>query len=210
MRPLNSEALKKGAAALSAGDPALGRWIKTIGPLSFRPRPGHFRSLSQAIISQQLSAAAARTIHGRYLNLFAPARRPSPERVLATHPRRLRGCGMSKRKASYLRELARAFDSGPLRRRRFAEMADEEIIELLIPLPGIGRWTAEMFLLFCLGRPDIFSPGDLALRTGIERVAGKRLTDGAVLQRTAAWSPWRSIASLYLWKIAHWEGEPAG
>ena len=210
MQPLNSKSLKKGARALSTADPALGRWIKTIGPLSFRPRPGRFGSLSRAIISQQLSAAAARTIHGRYLDLFAPDRRPTPAKVLATRPRRLRSCGLSERKAFYLRELARAFDSGSLRRRRFAQMDDEEIIEALIPLPGVGRWTAEMFLLFCLGRPDIFSPGDLALRAGIERVAGKPLSDGEVLERTAAWSPWRSIASLYLWKISHWKGEPIG
>ena len=210
MQPLNSKSLKKGARALGTADPALGRWIKTIGPLSFRPQPGRFSSLSRAIISQQLSAAAARTIHGRYLDLFAPSRRPTPMRVLATRPQRLRSCGLSEKKTSCLREIARAFDSGPLCRRRFTQMGDEEIIEALIPLPGVGRWTAEMFLLFCLGRPDIFSPGDLALRAGIERVAEKKLSDGEVLERTAAWSPWRSIASLYLWKISHWEGEPAG
>ncbi|MEC9030937.1 MAG: DNA-3-methyladenine glycosylase 2 family protein, partial [Planctomycetota bacterium] len=74
---------------------------------------------------------------------------------------------------------------------------------------GIGRWTAEMFLMFCLGRPDIFSMGDLALRTGLERVAGGKLSDEEVLERSLAWSPWRTVACLYLWKISHWKGEPA-
>ena len=89
-------------------------------------------------------------------------------------------------------------------------MGDEEIIELLIPLPGIGRWTAEMFLIFCLGRPDIFSIGDLALRAGAEKVAGRKLKDRELLARTAGWAPWRSVASLYLWKIAHWKDAPPG
>jgi len=87
-------------------------------------------------------------------------------------------------------------------------MENEEVIELLIPLPGIGRWTAEMFLMFCLGRPDIFSMGDLALRAGIERVAGRKLNDEKVLERSRGWSPWRTVACLYLWKISHWKGEP--
>lgn len=210
MQPLNSDSLKEGARALSAADPVLGRWIETIGPLSFQPRPGRFHSLCRAIIAQQLSAAAARTIHGRFLALFAPGRRPTPARVLETRLLRLRSCGLSKKKAICLRELAAAFDTGPLRRRRFLQLGDEEIIDLLIPLPGVGRWTAEMFLIFCLGRPDIFSMGDLALRAGAERVAGRRLKDRELLKRARTWSPWRSVASLYLWKIAHWKTSPAG
>ncbi|MEC8895454.1 MAG: DNA-3-methyladenine glycosylase 2 family protein, partial [Planctomycetota bacterium] len=79
----------------------------------------------------------------------------------------------------------------------------------LIPLPGIGRWTAEMFLLFCLGRPDIFSIGDLALRAGVTRLAGREMNDRELLEHTRAWAPWRSVASLYLWKIAHWKDSPA-
>ena len=208
MRPLTRDSLKKGAAALARKDPALGRWIRLIGPLDFRPRPGRFHSLCRAIISQQLSAAAARSIHGRFIRLFAPTRRPTPRKLLDIRPRRLKCCGLSEKKVLYLRELARAFESGPLRRRRFANMENEKVIELLIPLPGIGRWTAEMFLMFCLGRPDIFSMGDLALRTGIQRVAGRELSDEKVIERSRGWSPWRTVACLYLWKISHWKGEP--
>ena len=210
MRPLTRDSLKKGAAALARKDPALGRWIRLIGPLDFRLRPGRFHSLCRAIISQQLSAAAARSIHGRFIRLFAPTRRPTPRKLLDIRSRRLKRCGLSGKKVLYLRELARAFESGPLRRRRFANMENEKVIELLIPLPGIGRWTAEMFLMFCLGRPDIFSMGDLALRTGIQRVAGRELNDEAVIERSRGWSPWRTVACLYLWKISHWKGEPAG
>ncbi|MFP6738115.1 MAG: DNA-3-methyladenine glycosylase 2 family protein [Planctomycetota bacterium] len=209
MQVLNSELLKKGCRILAAADPALGLWIETIGPLSFRPRPERFHSLCRAIIGQQLSNAAARTIHRRFLSLFAPARRPTPARLLKLEPRRLQGCGLSEKKALYLRELAAAFDGGHLRHRRLSKMSDEEIIELLIPLPGIGRWTAEMFLIFCLGRPDIFSIGDLALRAGVARVAGREMKDRELLEHAAAWAPWRSIASLYLWKIAHWKDTPA-
>ena len=208
MRPLTRDSLKKGAAALARTDPALGRWIRLIGPLDFRPRPERFHSLCRAIISQQLSAAAARSIHGRFASLFAPTKRPTPGKLLKIRPRRLKSCGLSEKKVLYLRELAKAFENGPLRRRRFASMENEEVIELLIPLPGIGRWTAEMFLMFCLGRPDIFSMGDLALRTGIERVAGRKLNDEKVLERSRGWSPWRTVACLYLWKISHWKGEP--
>ena len=210
MRPLTRDSLKKGAAALARKDPALGRWIRLIGPLDFRPRPERFHSLCRAIISQQLSAAAARSIHGRFIRLFAPTRRPTPRKLLDIRSRCLKRCGLSEKKVLYLRELARAFESGPLRRRRFANMENEKVIELLIPLPGIGRWTAEMFLMFCLGRPDIFSMGDLALRTGLQRVAGRELNDEAVIERSRGWSPWRTVACLYLWKISHWKGEPAG
>ena len=209
MQVLNSELLKKGSRVLAASDPALGRWIKTIGPLPFRPRPGRFHSLCRAIIAQQLSNAAARTIHRRFLSLFAPARSPTPSRLLELSTRHLRSCGLSKRKAFYLQELGAAFDTGPLRRRQFLQMSDEAVIELLIPLPGIGRWTAEMFLLFCLGRPDIFSIGDLALRTGVTRLTGREMNDRELLEHTMAWAPWRSVASLYLWKIAHWKDSPA-
>ena len=208
MQVLNSALLKKGSLGLAAADPALGRWIEIIGPLSFRPRPGRFRSLCRAIIGPQLSNAAARTIHRRFLALFAPARSPTPTRLLKLEPRRLQGCGLSEKKAFYLRELAAAFDGGHLLRRRLSEIGDEEIIELLIPLPGIGRWTAEMFLIFCLGRPDIFSVGDLALRTGVARVAGREMKGRELLEHAATWAPWRSIASLYLWKIAHWKDTP--
>lgn len=209
MQPLTRDSLNKAASRLAAADPALGQWIRLVGPLDFRPRPARFPSLCRAIISQQLSAAAARTIHARFIQLFSPARRPTPRRVLGIHPRRLKSCGLSERKTFYLCELARAFENGPLKRRRLSGLGDEEIIAALIELPGIGRWTAEMFLMFCLGRPDIFSMGDLALRSGIERVAGKALTDDEVLERTHSWSPWRSVASLYLWKVSHWDGEPA-
>ena len=209
MRPLTRDSLKKGAATLARKDPALGRWIRLIGPLDFRPRPGRFHSLCRAIIGQQLSAAAARSIHGRFIRLFAPTRQPTPRKLLDIRPRRLKRCGLSEKKVLYLRELARAFESGPLRRRRFANMENEKVIELLIPLPGIGRWTAEMFLMFCLGRPAIFSMGDLALRAGIQRVAGRELSDEKVIERSCGWAPWRTVACLYLWKISHWKGEPA-
>ncbi len=205
---LDKALLKKGCRVLAAADPALGRWIKLIGPLSLRPRLGRFQSLCRAIIGQQLSNAAARTIHRRFLSLFAPSRHPTPARLLKLEPGVLRSCGLSTRKTFYLQELAAAFDDGRLRRRRLSGMADEDVISLLTPLPGIGRWTAEMFLIFSLGRPDVFSLGDLALRAGAEKLAGRELGDRELQVRAASWAPWRSVAALYLWKLAHWKDTP--
>ena len=170
-----------------------------------------YGALTEAIVNQQLSGKAAATIFARVCALFPrTVGAPSERQILRISVEKLRGAGLSQAKTLSLRDLARRTLAGQTPTLKEMEgMDDEAIIEHLVAVRGIGRWTAEMFLLFCLGRPDIFSPGDLALRAGIERVAGKTLSNGEVLERTAAWSPWRSIASLYLWKISHWEGEPA-
>lgn len=196
--------VEEGTAYLRERDRRLGRWIDRLGgsvPLRRQPHP--FGALCRSILSQQLGAAAARTIHARFLDRFAPEPRPDPARLLEIPEPELRSCGISARKVTYLRALAREFHEGSLRRARFAAMTDEEIVERLTRLPGIGPWTAEMFLIFALGRPDVFSVGDLALRQGVCRVVGRELTPPEILRVTARWSPWRSVASLYLWRIAH-------
>lgn len=202
---LTRAGLTEGAEHLRRSDPLLGTWIERIGPVPLRRQSHHFGALCRSIIAQQLAASAAATIHRRFLTLFAPARRPSPAGLLEIDGKQLRSVGLSERKASFLRSLARAFHEGPLRDARLGALPDGEVIETLVALPGIGRWTAEMFLIFGLGRQDVFSVGDLALRTGVQRVVGRKLAPEAIERVAARWSPYRSVASLYLWRVAHWQ-----
>jgi DNA-3-methyladenine glycosylase II len=204
---LTRRTLVEGTEALLRADPALGRWIETVGSVGLRRQRHQFGALCRAIISQQLGAGAARTIHRRFLELFAPSNSPDPGRLLAVEPSRLAACGISGRKVEYLRSLAREFHAGSLRRARLGAMRDAEVVELLTRLPGIGVWTVEMFLIFSLGRLDIFSVRDLALRTGVERVLGRKLSEEQIEAAARRWSPYRSVASLYLWKIAHWKAD---
>jgi DNA-3-methyladenine glycosylase II len=196
-----------GTQYLRGRDRSLARWIDRVGPVGLRRRSQHFGALCRSIISQQLGAAAASTIWGRFLALFSPARWPQPARLLRLRDARLRACGLSQQKLRYLKALAKDFHEGPLRRVRFSRLADAEVIEALTRLPGIGVWTAEMFLIFSLGRPDVFSLGDLALRTAVQRVEGRALEPKEILRAAERWRPYRSVASLYLWKVAHWTEE---
>ncbi len=210
MRTLSRRTLDEGVAFLRAHDARLGAWIDRVGRIPLRRQPHRFTTLCRSIVSQQLSAAAARTIWNRLLELVAPAPRPTPERVLRLPTSKLRACGLSERKAAYVRALAKAFLSGPLHRAPLARRTDEEVVALLTELPGIGVWTAEMFLIFALGRLDVFSIGDAALRNAVERVEERELPPDEIAAIAAErWSPYRSVASLYLWRIAHWRDEEA-
>lgn len=191
---------------LRARDRRLGPWIERIGPVPLRRQPHQFGALCRAIIAQQVSAAAARSIHRRFLAEFAPARAPSPAELLALDADTLRACGVSRAKIDYLRALAWEFEHGELRRRRLGRLPDEQVVALLTRLPGVGVWTAEMFLLFGLGRQDVFSARDLALRAGVQRVEGRDLSLEQTRRLAARWAPYRSVASLYLWRIAGWKG----
>ncbi|MBI4568218.1 MAG: DNA-3-methyladenine glycosylase 2 family protein [Planctomycetes bacterium] len=208
-RPLSAPDVKVAAAHLCRVDGALAPWVRRLGPAPLRRQGPAFPSLCKSIIAQQLSAKAAGTIIARFFALFGNppgARRPvaTPQQVRAASPRRLRAAGVSRQKADYLRSLATAFDSGRVNPRRFARMNDEAVIAELTSVRGVGVWTAEMFLIFVLGRPDVFSCGDLALRAGIARIDGVApATPAAAAARAEPWAPWRSVASLYLWQIAH-------
>ena len=195
-------------AHLKRVDPALAPWFGRIGPLELRPARPAFRSLCRAIIAQQVSNRAAATMIARCFALCARPGHPRPGDFLRLDDASLQSAGISRQKRGYLRSLAQAFDSGHLRNYRFVHRPEEEIIEALTRVTGIGRWSAEMFLLFSLGRPDVFSGGDLALRAGICRVDGlESITPAQAIERALVWSPWRSVASLYLWRISHWQGE---
>ncbi|MBK9384346.1 MAG: DNA-3-methyladenine glycosylase 2 family protein [Planctomycetes bacterium] len=202
---LDARTFSRARRELAAADPTLGAWIARVRPTSPPPASSHFRSLVRAILSQQLSNAAARTVCERALALCRKARAPQPEELLALDEGALRGAGVSGPKIRALRSLATAFSSGELARCAFHRLSDEEIVQRLCTVKGIGRWTAEMFLLFSLRRADVWAPGDLALAAGVRRLIGVAELSGEEAARLAErWRPWRSLAALTCWRIAHW------
>jgi DNA-3-methyladenine glycosylase II len=196
--------------ALAAADPTMAALIERMGKLDIatrlrrrkEERPADaYGALLRAIVGQQLSTKAARTIYLRVLDLFGGTT-PSPEQLLEASEEDLRGCGLSGRKTEYVRDLARHVLSGELELDRLPELDDEQVIEEIVAVRGLGRWTAEMFLLFHLQRPDVLSGGDLGIRKAIQVEYGldEMPTPTRVLEIGEPWRPHRSLASLYLWE----------
>ena len=160
----------------------------------------YFHELCEAIISQQLAGKAANAIIKRFTELFK-GKAITPARVAAIQPRKFRAIGMSWAKARYVHDLAEKISTKEVKLKNLAELGNEEVILELTKVKGIGRWTAEMFLIFTLGREDVFSFGDLGLRNGFEHVYGKRHSKNQKSMEKIAerWSPYRSYASLALW-----------
>jgi DNA-3-methyladenine glycosylase II len=160
-----------------------------------------YGALLRAIVGQQLSTKAARTIYGRILELFDGST-PAPERLLEADAQALRAAGLSGRKVEYVRDLASHIISGELELQRLGELSDEEVIEEIVAVRGLGRWTAEMFLIFHLERPDVLSGGDLGIRKAIQIEYGlaEMPPPQRVLEIGEPWRPHRSLASLYLWE----------
>lgn len=202
----------EGITSLSA-DPALGPVIRRVGPIALKPRrQAPYESLVRAVIHQQLSGKAAATILGRFEERFGAGRFPTPEAVLGATDDNLRAAGLSGQKAGYLRGVARAAAEGKLPTlRQCGRMEDEAIIEALTRLKGVGRWTAEMFLIFNLGRPDVLPVHDLGVRRGFQLSHGRRsLPEPKALARHGErWAPHRTLATLYLWKAADGAAAPA-
>ncbi len=178
--------------------------IDAVGPLDIsrwtklRPKDP-YGSLLRSIVGQQLSVSAASSIFGR-LKARNGGRSPSPRRLLLMRPSTLRACGLSRAKAEYVRDLARHVLRGELDLRKLRALDDDEVREAITAVKGLGRWTADMFLIFHLGRPDVLPVGDLGLRRGIERAY--RVSDPTAAQVGAIaepWRPYRTMGSLYLW-----------
>jgi DNA-3-methyladenine glycosylase II len=165
-----------------------------------RPREA-YGALVRSIVGQQLSTKAARSIYGRLTELFE-GRTPTPAELLAADPEKVRAVGLSRPKVKYLRSLAEHVESGELELDRLTELPDEEVSEQLTAVKGLGQWTADMFLIFHLRRPDVLPVGDLGIRRAVERAYGLReIPDAAqVLEIGEPWRPHRSLASLYLWR----------
>jgi DNA-3-methyladenine glycosylase II len=185
-------------------DPVLRKIITALPEMGHtwdRKRPNHFRSLVVAIVNQQLSGKAAATILARFTALFPNRKFPKPEDVAAMAPAKMRKAGLSKMKVSFLKDLARHVLARSVDFRMMRRMDDEAVIKHLTRVKGIGRWTAEMFLMFSLGRPDVFSYGDLGLRNAMQRLYGLKHspTPSQTEKISAAWRPYRTLASRYLW-----------
>ena len=181
-------------------DPHLSKIIKQVGSYQIKQRNHHFASLVEAIISQQLAGAAADAILRRFKKLYPTF--PKPADVLQTKDSKLRSVGLSKMKISYLKDLAKKIENGEIRIRTLSKMSDDEIITHLTQVKGIGRWTAEMFLIFSLGRLDVFPVGDLGLRKGVQRAFSlSELPKPKEVEKIGMrWKPYRSVATWYLWK----------
>ena len=198
--------MKAALRKLKGSDPVMAALIDRLGPLDEeqrrRGRPAEpYAALVRSIVGQQLSTKAARTIYERLVALFHD-HTPTPEELLKADPDEMRAAGLSRPKIAYLRSLAEHVISGELALDRLTELPDEEVSEQLTAVKGLGQWTADMFLIFHLGRPDVLPVGDLGVRRAVEREYGlDDLPDAARLTEMAEpWRPHRSLASLYLWR----------
>jgi len=202
-----ARSLKAAREELAAADPAMAKLIEQLGERSAaqrrrgQPKPDAYGALLRTIVGQQLSAKAARTIYERVLDLYG-GKTPSPDQILATSESDLRGAGLSGRKVEYIRDLAAHVKDGELELDRLEELSDEEVIEEIVAVRGLGRWSAEMFLIFHLERPDVISGGDLGIRRAIQLALGldEMPTPQEVEEIGERWSPHRSLASIYLWE----------
>jgi DNA-3-methyladenine glycosylase II len=188
---------------LQNADPVLARIIDEAGPCTLRPHDEgtHFHYLLAAILRQQLAGAAARTIHDRVLAIYG-GRSPEPQELLATPDRTLRKAGLSGQKVSYLRDLARRTESGDLPLHTLDVLPDQEIITALVRVKGIGPWTAQMFLMFRLGRPDILPELDFGVRKAMQLAYRLRKLPAPrrMHELAASWAPHRTIGSWYMWR----------
>jgi DNA-3-methyladenine glycosylase II len=190
-------------AHLRAADPVLAGLIRRVGPyrLEVRRTGTHYDALVRSIVYQQLSGKAAGTIYRRFLELY-PGRRARAELVLDSTDERLRSAGLSRQKVGYLRDLSARVADRSLPLAHLGRLSDDAIIEHLVQVKGIGRWTAQMFLMFRLGRPDVLPELDLGVQNAIQRAYGlaSRPTPKDVVRIGARWRPHASMAAWYLWR----------
>jgi DNA-3-methyladenine glycosylase II len=191
------------ARYLTEADPVLGTVITARGLCTIRPNVNYYQELVDAIISQQLSVHAARSIEGRFRDLFGGVF-PTPEQILTKDVETLRGLGFSRAKASYVLDLAQHVVDGRVQFDHLDALSNDEVIAELTAVKGIGTWTAHMFLMFCMGRTDILPVGDLGIRNGVRKLYGfadaptpDQITELAVKN---SWHPYESVASWYIWQ----------
>lgn len=203
MELTRSESIQKAKRYLGRRDPVLRDVMRRVGEFSLTIEAGGYEVLVRAIISQQISTAAAKTIRQRLEDLL-PKKKISPESINKLCDDQLIQAGISAQKRGYLKDLTLKTLDGTLNFDRIAAADDETAIEELITVRGVGRWTAQMYLLFSLGRPDVFALDDLGLKNACRRLYGlsdqySRLELEKLAER---WAPWRSVASWYLWRAA--------
>jgi DNA-3-methyladenine glycosylase II len=184
-------------------DPVIGALVKAHGAcgLAGRSAEPRLRALTRALVSQQLSVKAAETIFRRFLALFPEGPFPSPDQILDVPVETLRAVGMSRPKAAYLHDLCERTRTGTLALDRLDEMSDDVVMATLTAVKGIGRWTAEMILIFQLGRPDVMPVADVGLLRAIQKIYRLRTrpSEARVIAIAEPWRPYRSVACWYLW-----------
>jgi DNA-3-methyladenine glycosylase II len=195
------DTFRKAQRHLARRDPVLKRIIATVGPCTLWHNPDGFASLVRAIIAQQISTKAAAAIHARLEQTVGKAGL-TPKGILRLSDEALRGAGLSASKARSLRDLAERVQDGSVRLAELHELPNEEVIAQLVPVRGIGRWTAEMFLIFSLGRMDVLPVADWGLRVAVQRHYGLAEPPGKalLLAQGEPWRPYRSVATWYFWR----------
>ncbi len=203
------ETWRTGTSHLQKVDSALGAIIEKVGDYKFELEDDHYEALVGAIIFQQLAGKAAQAILNRFKDLYG-GKIPTPKSLLRTPESKLRSAGLSPQKISYLRDLSEKLDKKLLDLEQLSELPDEEVIRQLDAVRGIGRWTAEMYLIFVLARPDVLPVDDLGLRKAARRVYGLPDLPGKAefTELSNQWHPYRTIATLYLWRSGEAAGAP--
>jgi DNA-3-methyladenine glycosylase II len=194
--------VRKGVLHLMKVDPKLRIIIEKAKDKPTFEERDPFAALCMSIIYQQLAGAAASTIHKRFLNLFG-GKNPTPQQLLEIHHYKLRNCGLSKQKRTYLRDLAKKVLDGTVEIKKLDHLDDEKIIEELTKVKGIGRWTAQMFLMFTLGRLDVFPSDDLGIINGMRDLYGIRfpITRDKIERIAENWRPYRTLGCWYIWQF---------
>jgi DNA-3-methyladenine glycosylase II len=189
----------RAARELSARDPVMKRLVAQHRSLTVGSRGDAFQTLARAIVGQQISVKAAQSVWDRFATAHSAV---TPAVIAASTPECLRGCGLSGQKSGYILDLAAHFHDGRLQPGGWKRLGDEALIDVLIQVKGIGRWTAEMFMIFNLARPDVFPVGDLGLQKAIalNYNRGRKASPERMQRIGAAWAPWRSVATWYMWR----------
>lgn len=201
---MTPEEYRRAERLLARRDPVLRSLIRSFGPcrMASSQREDPFVAMVEAIVWQQLSSKAAATIYGRVLQVLGNGGRPTPDGLAAADPAALRAAGLSRAKVAYIQDLAIKVRDRVVHLDRLDALDDEAVIEELTTVKGIGRWTAEMFLMFRLHRPDVFPIGDVGIVNAIRRAYGLRRAPrpSRLMRIAAAWRPYRSVACWYLWQ----------
>ncbi len=189
----------KAKRALARRDPVMAKIIRRHPRVHLEPRGDAFHTLARAIVGQQISVKAAQSVWNKFAFVVGDV---NPQNVLIKKRPQLRACGLSDRKTEYIADLAQHFADGAVHEHRWPEMSDEDVIADLVQVRGIGRWTAEMFLMFNLLRPDVFPLDDLGLQKGLRLAyhSGRKVSFKTMKRRGESLRPWRSVATWYLWR----------
>lgn len=192
---------KKGMSHLKKKDRKIAGIIERMGYIELEWEPGDYQALVRSFISQQISGSAADSIYGKFIGLYS-GRMPTPKEFLKTPEKKIRGVGISPQKYSYIKDLSERIVSRKLSLQGLKRMPDDEVIEMLDEVKGIGRWTAEMFLIFSLNRADVFPSDDLGIIKAVQKAYGlRKLPDRKRLDKMSEkWRPYRSVATIYLWR----------